>query len=1003
VEAGAWEPVKAAQSPPQQPTHIQPKGAPTPAQTQDVPPLALGVPVERELAGGETHAYQIVAGAGQFLHLVVTGRSVDVVAALFNEAGQMVAENRNFGMSEPKPVLLIAESAGIFRLEVKPRSPQARRGKYEVKLEALRAPTPQDQERIAGEKAFSEGERLNLQNTAQSFRQAALKFEQAARRFQAAGDVRRQAQSLNYAGGHYSLVGEKEKAVPLMLEALPLRRALGDKVGEVNALNSLGLTYHDLDEKQKALDHLHAALDLVQGLNNARYEAMTLNNLGRTYHALGDWQRALDYHQRALPLRRAAKDTGGEGNTLNNIGRVYEDQGDARKAIELYQQALELGRASGNGAVINGTLLMLGTAHHSLGENLKATEYLEEIREASRKNGHRLHEATALYQLGHIAFDAGDYDRATDLLNKSLALWRSMGSKQHEAATLYYLARVARERDDLPSAHKLIETAVNLVENLRAKLESEELRAQYFASVQDYYELLMDVLLRLDKSQPQAGHTAAALEASERRRARSLFDLLAQSRIDIQQGIAPELKQRERVLQARISTINSQLIQMRRQPSPNQKQIAAWEEELKEIDREREQLELEIRRQHPRYGELRYPAPLRAEAIRQLLDERTALLEYALGGESSFLFVVTREGVACHRLPKAAEIAALVQEARAVLGRPGRREFAAYRQSARKLYDLLIAPVADTLAKKQRLLIAPDRALYYLPFESLLAPSADRSLRAGSQDLGYLLKRWAISYAPSASVLASLRQNAGAPASAASKQFLALADPSYAPGAGNGLAKAGKQPTPAALPMRGLFDETGRLELQRLPESNREVTRIARLYPPPQTALFLGQDAKEENVKGNPELSAARRIHFATHGLISERQPQYSGLALTLDDDPREDGLLQVYEIFNLKLRAELVVLSACQTGLGKELKGEGVIGLTRAFMYAGASSVVVSLWQVADRSTAELMVGFYQQLDRAGDKAEALRRAKVGLMQNPRYSHPYYWAPFVLVGEPRQ
>jgi CHAT domain-containing protein len=200
--------------------------------------------------------------------------------------------------------------------------------------------------------------------------------------------------------------------------------------------------------------------------------------------------------------------------------------------------------------------------------------------------------------------------------------------------------------------------------------------------------------------------------------------------------------------------------------------------------------------------------------------------------------------------------------------------------------------------------------------------------------------------------------------------------------------------------LRSVFEESGRWELRPLVESAREVSGIAKLYGPDKVAVYLRETAKEENVKGNESLSTARRIHFATHGVMSERQPQYSGLVLTLDEDPQEDGLLQVYEIFNLKLNAELVVLSACKTGLGKEVKGEGLIGLTRAFMYAGAPSVVVSLWQVADRSTAEMMVKFYEQLDRAEDKAEALRQAKLAMIQAGRYAHPFYWAPFILVGE---
>lgn len=196
---------------------------------------------------------------------------------------------------------------------------------------------------------------------------------------------------------------------------------------------------------------------------------------------------------------------------------------------------------------------------------------------------------------------------------------------------------------------------------------------------------------------------------------------------------------------------------------------------------------------------------------------------------------------------------------------------------------------------------------------------------------------------------------------------------------------------------RSLFDNDTRRDLTRLPQSRREVTEAAQRYPLDQVALFLGQEAKEENVKNSSALGAACRIHFATHGLISDIPASF----LTLDD-MREDRLLQVYEIFNLKLQADLVALSACQTGLGRQLKSEEIIGLTRAFMHAGAPSVVVNLCRVADASTAELMVGFYQSLDRSDDKAEALRRAKLKLMRNPRYGHPYFWAPLVLAGEPK-
>jgi CHAT domain-containing protein len=246
---------------------------------------------------------------------------------------------------------------------------------------------------------------------------------------------------------------------------------------------------------------------------------------------------------------------------------------------------------------------------------------------------------------------------------------------------------------------------------------------------------------------------------------------------------------------------------------------------------------------------------------------------------------------------------------------------------------------------------------------------------------------------PSAGVLAELampresrerQETAEAP-----KRFIGFADP---------------VPTMAAAqPPHVLRSATNSpAELPRLLESRREVTGIAGLYPPGESQLFLNGAATEENVKNNPLLRTARRIHFATHGFLDEKRPELSGLVLSRGAGSREDGLLQVYEIFNLELDADLVVLSACDTGLGAMVSGEGLIGVTRALLYAGARSVVVSLWQVDDDSTPDLMISFYRHLDQDADKAESLRLAKLEMIRQGRFSHPFYWAPFILLGEPR-
>ena len=607
------------------------------------------------------------------------------------------------------------------------------------------------------------------------------------------------------------------------------------------------------------------------------------------------------------------------------------------------------------------------------------------------------------------------------------------------AVTLYGLAQVERDRGNLAEAQLRMEESLNIIESLRGKVASQDLRATFLAQKQDYYEFYTDLLMRLHQREPLKGHDLAALQASERARARSLLELLAEARVDVEQGIAPELKQHERVTHSRIAWLQSRLIEAYSQATPDRNKISTLEEELKKVDAEREQLTMEIRQKHPRYAELQYPAPLGLQAIQSLLDDRTLLLEYALGKDASFLFAVTRNDFLVAPLHSAPSIAAQVEALRlTITSQPQRSALGQQITVARQLYRELIEPAGKLLTGKQKLVIVPSGILHYLPFEVLLSSGEERTLTsAGSGKWPYLVRDYAISYVPSAGVLASLRSRPEEK-SAPRKTFLAFADPAY----GN---ETGTEASLVRSSLGGAFGDERSWKLGRLAESRREVEQIAGLYARDQVSLLLGQQASEENVKTSGRLSQYRFIHFATHGLLNEANPPYSGLILSLDTagkappsatrkpgpaspqvatvapasagsagprstagqparsdgPPLEDGLLQVYEVFNLKLNADLVVLSACETGLGKEVKGEGLMGLTHAFLYAGTPSVLVSLWNVQDRSTADLMINFYQQLDRGEDKAEALRQAKLRLIQQNRFAQPYYWAPFILIGSP--
>ncbi len=823
-------------------------------------------------------------------------------------------------------------------------------------------------------------------------------FQQVLPLLRALGERHREAQALFSLGVVYAGLSDRLRSVEVMRQAQTLWQTLGDRAGEARVLSALGSNYEALGEKQKAVEVLEQALPLLRSVGDRETEADTLYNLGLAYGSLNERQRAVEYFTQALTLRKEIGHPFGAAYLQRSLGAIYEGLGELRQALAHCQQALALYEEAKNYRNVGAMLRNLGLLHNKLGEQPQAIAYFKRALPLFRAGADRQTQARLLANLGEALSASGEHEQALTYLNEALPLLQQLSQQFFEVYALYWIAHAERGRGQLPAARARVEEALAKIEHLRRGYYQTELRAVGFTKARDFYELELDLLVRLAATGPEQKLIATALEISEQARARTMLDLLAEARTGIRAGITPELQQREQANQTRLAALQSQLIQVRQQARPDPTRSAALQQELKQAEEERTQLENELRRQHPRYAEMLYPAPLQAEAIRHLLDEETALLEYALGQESSFLFVVTREGLHYRRLPPAAELNRLVQEVRQTLEQPGRGEFVNFTRAASRLYELLVAPVATVLTGKSRLLIAPDGALYYLPFECLPAKIA------GQSAADYLLKRWTISYVPSASVLSSLRQNKRPavdkmpePGAAAPKQFVAFADPVYP--AGGAAGEAGKPPVPAR---RSLFEQEERWELVRLAESQREVTEIARLYRPEQTALYLGPAAREENIKGNPALATARRLHFATHGLISASHPQHSALVLTLDDDPREDGLLQMWEIFNLKLQAELVVLSACRTGLGQEVTGEGILGLARAFMYAGAPSVVVSLWNVADRSTAELMVKFHQRLDRTADKAEALRQAKLELLRNPRYASPYYWAPFVLIGEPK-
>jgi CHAT domain-containing protein/Tfp pilus assembly protein PilF len=1040
--------------------------------------LEAGKPIEQELSGGQLHSYHFTLTSGQYIHLMVDQQGIDVVVTLFAPDGQKLNEvDSPNGTAGPEIISAIADAVGTYRLEVRSFEKTAGRGRYEIKIEELREATAEDKDRVSAGLVFQEARQLES-GTSEARRKSIEKYGQALDLYRKAGSRKMEATTLNRIGGVYLSLGEMQKALGLLNEALLIYRAIGDRRGEAELLNNIGLVYDSIGEKQKALekynealpigrtvgdratentilsniglvyysfgemqealDNYNEALPITRALGDRSGEAVILNNIAAVYSALREMQNALDIYNKALSLRRAVGDRGGEATTLNNIGVCYLSLGEQQKALEKLNEALLIRQSIGDRSGVASTLYNIGRVYYSLGETRKALEKYNEALPIGRIVGDRRLEAAALHNFALVYNSLGEIQKALDNYNEALTIAREIGDRGREAEIILGIARIEQKRENLARARQLIEQAISIVEPLRSSLFSQELRTSFLVFQQEFYQSYIDVLMQMHQQNPAEAVDALALAASERARARSLLELLTETRANIRQGVDKSLLERERSLRQRLTAkAAAQVKLLNRKHTPEQAEVMA--KEIAAITAEYEELEAGIRASSPRYAALTQPKPLSLSEIQQqVLDPETILLEYSLGDQASYLFVVSHNSITSHRLPKRAEIEAATRQVRELLTAPQPRpdDTVAKRQArikearanywlqAAALSRMLLGPAAMQLGNK-RLLIVSDGALQYLPFGALPVPSTGREPfpsvppegnpprpfhRKGTLSVSPtpLIVEHEIVHLPSASTLAVLRREL-AGRQPAPKTVAVLADPVFSADdtrvkpatlAHNTWgSKGAPKETPSNL-TRALSDV--RSELTRLLMTRDEAQAILSLSPSNSRLEALDFRASRA-ISISEELSQYRIVHFATHGLLNSQHPKLSGLVLSLVDERGEpqDGFLQLHDIFNLRLPAELVVLSACQTGLGKEIRGEGLVGLTRGFMYAGAARVIASLWQVDDAATAELMKRFYRGMLQEGMRpAAALRAAQVEMWRRPQWDLPFYWSSFVLQGE---
>lgn len=844
------------------------------------------------------------------------------------------------------------------------------------------------------QQVYEQAKQLYVQRTVAARLQALDKFNQALELYGRAGDRASQAMTLTYIGKIHSDFGEKQTAQDIYKQALSIYQKLGDKSGQGTALNNIGKIYSELGDRQKALDYYHQALPLRRLVKDQKGEAITLNNIGVVYGYLGESQKALEYYNQSLVLKMQVGDKASAANTINSMGKAYSDLGEEQKALEHYQKSLPLYQEGNDKSGEATALNNIGTIYFHRGNQKIALDYYQKALALFAIVGDKSGSAIALTNLGRLYNKLEQPQTARDYFHQSLTLFQQTGSKHRKAQTLYYIASLEQEQGNLKTAQNQIETAIKIVEKLRSQLVSQELRTSYFGTVQDYYQLYIDLLMQLHKQQPNQGYDTQALQASERARARSLLDLLNEANTDIRQGVEPQLLTQERQLQQKLDALETQKIELLSQKNAKS-ELQALETQIAALLEQYQQIQTQIRANSPRYAALTQPQPLSLQQIQQqILDDDTILLEYSLGEKRSYLWAVTNKNIFSYELPKRADIEIAIQKFRQDITSPYRKNS----PSINKLSQLILAPAAQHLGQK-RLVIVSDGALQYVPFAALTSPNSQPS----SQYEPLLLKHEIITL-PSASTLAILRQEQTG-RKPAPKALAVLADPIFRNDDERLQTKSPRQSLLAnnldTLALNKSVSDS-EINFERLRFTRQEAEAILALVPHHKGKSALDFSASRETAISQ-ELSQYRIIHFATHGILNSKHPELSGVVLSLFDRQGmpQNGFLRLHDIFNLNLKADLVVLSACQTGLGQEIKGEGVVGLTRGFMYAGSPRVVVSLWSVEDQATSELMQTFYQQMLQAKLKpAAALRNAQIKIWHQRKYAAPYYWAAFTLQGE---
>ncbi len=795
--------------------------------------------------------------------------------------------------------------------------------------------------------------------------------------------------------------GEFETALTNLQDALKLRSELGLSHADARELDYYIAEIHEgFKDYERALEHYHKALDAQQMNGNEVLLGQIQDRIGNIYYRMEEYSRAREFLEDALRIHTETKNLTMQLGELIRMGDVVSKLGDAKKAKEYQDRALALAKETGDEATEARILTRIAILHQILGDPRKALAKYREAKEKRLRLGDRRGVNENLLQIALVTSILGDFESAVADLKSAFEISQRSEDRSMLWKAYFVMGRALQEKKRLGEALESYRKAIAILEAMEADIMEESDEDNFiFGGKAALFETTLHVLMRLARKDPDGAYDNHALSIVEKLKAASFENALSRINVDTFSRLPHDLLIKEKSIRLSIKRINEKITAALSKVGPDQGAIEQMLKERRAKEKAFEKLKSRLASDYPEYSGLRYPKAISVPNLqKEVLDRDEAVIEYMVTRSRTYLFAMDRDRFYTYSIPYA--LKDLQQDVFALMKPLHRADNqASWDPSiAYRLYSKLVRPVEAMLKVKKAVVVIPHGPLALVPFEIMVSSKAHEQKRfwSVSDRPRYLLEDYAFCYAPSLAVFSELRHRVRE--REPGWNIVAFGDAVYS--APDGVQELNPGAEQLISSVGNSCREPRGSGLRRLPGARKGVSQIMKVMGNP-AQTYLGKEAAETLFK-KTDLSRFAYIHLMTHTVLlksgGKLWPQ-PAVVFSLYGDRENDGFLQLGEVFGLELAADMVLLTSSQSLEELDVtSGNWLEGLSRAFLFAGAESVVLGMWRTNDQISSGLFTDLYRGL-KSGSKAEALRQAKLAIMNNAETSHPYYWAPFVLTG----